>query len=219
MKFAISGKIASGKSTMANYLVSEYNYEEVSFAKPLKDLEYIQATQPVSSWRRLIYPIAKDIHEVSGVDILTISNLIMNCFYRHPRLPGEKNRKLIQDLGTDVIRKKVNYDTWVKLLLLKHGHKEKVVISDMRFGNEFTTVRDNGFITVRVHVPEHVQKARIKNLYGEYDEDKLTHHSEVDLDYRLEDFDYILPGWLTLDAYYMVIDQVLSNASNVAHRG
>lgn len=98
---------------------------------------------------------------------------------------GQKDlegRKLLQWLGTDVIRK--NYeDTWVDMIVaLLKGIKtlyDYIIIPDVRFPNEVDKMRDNfDCITVRVIRP---------NFDNGLTEEQKNHSSEVALkDYPME---------------------------------
>lgn len=208
MRIAISGKIASGKTSAANHLRDNYGYTVMSFATPMKELEKIHATVPWNKWpkHRAIMDIAKKIATVCDADAEQVRTLILACFYDNEPTPGVKNRKLLQELGTDYIRNNIDKDAWVLYLLHESKDISNIVVDDMRFANEFELLKDAGFITMRLHLPEDIRMQRVADLYGYYDTTAFTHPSETELDSSLADFDYIIPAQLPLQAMCRVID-------------
>jgi len=66
---------------------------------------------------------------------------------------GMSPRTLLIRLGTEAIRKKVYDQTWVKLLLHSTVDDEILIITDLRFPNEFEAVKRTGGKTIRLDRP------------------------------------------------------------------
>lgn len=67
----------------------------------------------------------------------------------------EKGRKMLQYVGTDIVRKQ-NPTLWVDFvsMILKYFYEnwDYVIIPDCRFRNEITTMIENGFDTIHIRV-------------------------------------------------------------------
>lgn len=131
--FGIVGWAGSGKDTAANFLVENHGYRRVSFAKTLKD-----ATASIFGWpRNLLEGDTKQSREWrEEVDTWWAKRL---------SIPNLTPRYVLQQMGTDVMRKAFHDDIWIASLeysLL--GEPGKYVISDVRFPNEIDMVHRLG---------------------------------------------------------------------------
>lgn len=138
MIIGICGFIGSGKDTVANYLVTKYNFRRESFAGSLKD-----AVAAVFSWDREMLegltPEAREWREQP--DIWWTERLGRTVT---PRL-------MLQLWGTEVCRRGFHDDIWtasVEAKILKSA--SNVVISDCRFPNEVESIRRMGGKVIRV---------------------------------------------------------------------
>lgn len=142
---ALTGKAGSGKSTVAGLLVEHYNYELVSFARPLK----IMAGDGAS-------------------------------------------RERLQQLGADV--RALEPQAWIRLALaeidrltdeLVFDHERPhFVIDDMRYLNEYRTLKGEGFMAIRVRADRGTRLDRLRRNGKLDDEAELEHISETELDDR-----------------------------------
>tara|TARA_B100001093_G_scaffold517323_1_gene598560 strand:- start:1505 stop:2029 length:525 start_codon:yes stop_codon:yes gene_type:complete len=79
-----------------------------------------------------------------------------------------KDRKLLQDLGQKL--KEIDPNVWVKLLEKKLDSLEKkgidkIVVDDVRFPQEIKSLRQKGFIILKLNINEELQKKRIIRTY------------------------------------------------------
>ena len=155
------GKAGSGKDTVADYIVEKYGFSKIAFADPLK-----QAVQ-----------VMFDVDDEHMFDRVK----------REEPLPGWEPwtvRKLLQFVGTDLMRNQIDEDIWVKNAVSRVRKGTLMIISDVRFPNEIDLVRElvsDEFKTlfIKVHRPDHedaaggianhASEANIDNLKGDVD--------------------------------------------------
>ena len=139
MIIGITGLISSGKDTVADYLCTFHGFKRVSFAASLKDAvasvfgwnrEYLEGSTKASrEWRE-----QKDIwwSERLGMEITP--------------------RWILQYWGTEVCRNGFHNDIWVASVENKlRQATDNIVITDCRFANEVTAIKNVGGITMRVN--------------------------------------------------------------------
>lgn len=119
----LTGTMGSGKSTVAEVLVREYGFVEVSFAAP-------------------IYAM---VSALSGVPL----DRLRDREIKETPIPGLCNftpRKLLQTLGTEWARDTLDTDFWINIARDEIGRNldegNSVVVADVRFGNEALMIRD-----------------------------------------------------------------------------
>lgn len=205
---AISGKICSGKTTISDYLQENHGYLRVSSAYYLKLIcaemakmnmmnkalkkelptdrneykefvteqfhEYIDFISKSSDERNLIFQFIHLLH-IEFSDVLSTSH------------KNDRVREMLQVVA-NVLINNVRETIWVQSIadhmeiLKKEGH-EKFVHDDMRYCFEVPVLEDCGFVTLRLEITPQEQKRRIKKVYGSIKPERLTHVSEIDLDY------------------------------------
>lgn len=120
----MTGPAGCGKDTAAMALVRQLAFKRVAFADPIKD-----ALNAIFEWD---------------------PGMWLDREWKEAPLPyaGGSPRELAQTLGTEWARDTVDPDFWVKVMwrrLLDGGcEHERVVISDVRFPNEATWIREHG---------------------------------------------------------------------------
>jgi dephospho-CoA kinase len=153
MKVAICGKMASGKTTVADYLSLD-GFRVVSMAGEVKRV---------------------------GRELF---NMV------------EKDRPLLQQIGMKM--REIRQSVWLDALIREADTYELAVCDDVRFINEAKTLKENGWILIKIDIDEELQKIRLKNTYKN---DWKTHWnnrsdpSETEVDkIPLEWFDLIIPA-------------------------
>ena len=139
MIIGICGLIGAGKDTAADYLVNFHEFRRDSFASALKD-----AVSAVFGWDRDMMEgrtkIAREWRE--KVDPWWANRL---------QIPHLTPRWIMQYWGTDVLRNCFHNDIWIASIENKiRNSQDDVVISDCRFQNEISAIKNAGGVVVRV---------------------------------------------------------------------
>lgn len=204
MLIGISGLIGSGKDTVADYLVSLYNFKKISFADKMKDgmsaifgwdREMLEGSTPESrAWRE--QPDAFWSNELK--DTIT------------PRL-------MMQLFGTECMRKGFYDGVWSSLLKQEvlSNPDTNYVIADVRFNNEKRAVKDLGgelWQIRRRNLPEWWDTAMLTNTVsiddewihydnGELMENKYPHIHSSEWEWIAPDseFDVVLENYSKIE--------------------
>lgn len=157
---AIVGEFCSGKTTLADYLVTHYGYTRVSFAKRLKEVAAAVYNGGLPIEKNGYYGT---VREGGGVEL--------------------SGRAILQELGQSV--KALDEYFWIRWLLSDIDAGEygdgPFVSDDTRFPYEAAALRARGFALVRVKTPPPVRNQRYVALYGRSPtEAEMKHPSEVE---------------------------------------
>ena len=139
MIIGICGFQGSGKDTIADYLCNIYGFKRDSFAATLKD-----AVAAVFGWDR-------ELLEGRTTESRQWREQVDPWWANRLNMPNLTPRLVLQRWGTEVARKSWHDDTWIASLenKLARAHND-IVITDVRFPNEITAVRNAGGIVIRV---------------------------------------------------------------------
>ena len=139
MIIGISGFQGSGKDTIADYLQNIYGFKRDSFASTLKD-----AVAQVFGWDR-------ELVEGRTKESRAWRETIDTWWANRLNIPDLTPRWVLQVWGTEVCRHGFHDSIWIASLenKLRKTHND-VVISDVRFPNEITAIKNAGGIVIRV---------------------------------------------------------------------
>jgi hypothetical protein len=214
MIIGVCGFIGSGKDTIADYLVNFHEFRRESFASTLKD-----AVASVFGWdRTMLEGRTKEAREWrEQVDPWWAARLDM---------PTLTPRWVLQYWGTEVCRKAFHDDIWIASLENKlRNSKDHVVISDCRFPNEISSIKNAGGQIVwvqRGELPEWYQTAVDANRGSNValnDLKRLKIHASETAWVGTE-FDAVIDNNSTIDALYqqaqtlIVGDQITLSPGN-----
>lgn len=182
MIVGLTGQKQSGKDTIAAYLVKEHKFERKAFADPLK----------------------KSVAALFDIPFSEVDKLKLNpnavaaiLDYTEDSIASQHDmtfRTLLQRYGTEAHRDIFGTNFWVDQTLPVDGFYpgRAICVTDVRFSNEASRVRELGGVVVRV-------------FRGEEDLSDL-HASEI-IDF---DWDYAIHNDGTLGDLYINIEEMLS---------
>lgn len=188
----ISGKIASGKSAVADAvgtMVYGGNYVRLSFSQGLKDemdqiIDVINREESLSAaagnelFTEIPHSIVVDALRVIYTHVKI--HEVVNAYQRIPEV-----RTFLQTWGTEV-RRSLDNDYWVKQFIAtanKYRQQGIAVISDdVRFPNEADAILDNGGKVFRLEASDALRLFRLKVRDGKKVDLAGNHSSETGLD-------------------------------------
>lgn len=192
MIIGLCGAQGSGKDTVANILISEYGFIKLTFASTLKDVVAI-----LFSWPR-------DLLEGLTEESRLWRENVDDFWSEKLSIPNFTPRKALQMIGTDLFRIHFNNDIWISIVenkintMLKNNPNTNIVISDCRFTNEFSLIKqfpDSHIIMIL--------REKNKSI------NKLYHSSETEwINYN---FDAILQNDNSIDDLKPNIKSILSS--------
>lgn len=197
MLLALSGYARSGKDTIADRLCDVYGWERLAFADLLR--ECAKALNPIVGRSKVLLPDFAAGEEawtyVDGEDLITYQEALEEYGYDRSKELFPEFRGVLQRLGTDVGRRLLDDDLWVKATLAKCEDGKNYVFTDTRFPNEARAVIAKGGKVARVNRPG----------VGPVND----HPSETSLDDW--PFDVVVPNDGTLKDLNEWIDRFLAN--------
>jgi len=166
----LAGHAGAGKDTAAAYLVQRYGFVQAAFADPIRSMALL-------------------LLEEAGID----HRWLTDRAYKELRIPGlgVSARALMQTIGTEVGRH-LHPSIWTRHMAMRLGLAgaglpntypvhDRIVISDVRFGNEAHWVHLVGGKVIRLHrnqaaaVRTHASEAELLTLDADVD---LHNHGE-----------------------------------------
>jgi hypothetical protein len=191
MIIGIVGLIGSGKDTLANHLVNFHGFKRDSFAKSLKD-----AVAAMFNWNRKMLegntPESRKWREQPDI------------FWSEKFGRSITPRWVLQYFGTEVMRGNMYDAIWVDSCLGRYNG-ENTVISDTRFPNEISAIRNRGGKILRVKKgpdPEWFTNYIEGNI-----EPKNVHSSEYV--WAKSEFDYEIENNGTKEDLFEKIDELI----------
>ncbi len=161
----ISGKIGSGKDTLANrFIKAYYKTSGIKFKN-----------------KKFGYKVKKLVSELTGLSMRVMLSRNGKLIYLEEW--GMTVGELQQKMGTDAVRCNIHDDGWVLSLFSKYNPtKDFWIISDVRFINEADKIKNMGGVLIRLNGDPKNCRANDKR--------DMNHRSETELD-NYDKWDYI----------------------------
>jgi hypothetical protein len=182
MIIAISGKIGSGKSTVGE-IFEKQGFVLDSFAKSVKDIcsilfgydrEKIEGSTPADRlWRE---KVDKNHTNLMGKDFTPRDAMVL--------------------VGTEFGRNMIHQNIWIETLFNRYDKNTDILITDLRFPNEYEEIKKRGGIVIRINRPNLTKLTKLTNLTNLTNLNNLNHISECALDNH--NFDYVINNDTTL---------------------
>lgn len=162
MILSVFGKNKAGKSTLADMLVTEYDFVKISFADALREITQLffgintdwkineewSATYEYLDGLDRLFSVIKDKNNVKQLMIDKI---------KYATTKDQAYRITLELLGTEVFRKIVLNDIWCAMAVFSvvrlAGFGEHIVFDDMRFPNEYGVLSKLNTIFIRITAP------------------------------------------------------------------
>lgn len=156
MLIGLTGRIGSGKTTIARHLVSHYGFTDYSFATPIKEMICVLTGCSMEDLDSQTFKDSKP----SGLDV--------------------SYRTLLQTLGTEWGRN-LDPDFWLKVLNTKlSNQKGDITVSDVRFDNEAELIREKGGVIIHIY-PSLSDFGKRNNVQYEHQSEKpIRFESDTD---------------------------------------
>lgn len=124
MIIGLSGYSQSGKDTVAEILVKQYGYKRMAFADKIREALYT------------LNPVVNAI----GNEFIYLQRLVDSSGWDEAKKNPEV-RRLLQTLGAEVGRDLIDPSVWVEPTMSGLNKNDKVVITDVRFPNEYEAIK------------------------------------------------------------------------------
>jgi len=193
---AVSGRMASGKSTLSELLVSKYGYISIEVSQKIDEVTRASLQQDLKTLQT-IFDIL-DIPDMQGLINKCISmaldSLETGCLKkeRNKYVKNDQYRKLLQDIGMLVRDYSQDPGVWVHLLLSNvrdlMASGQLLICSGIRLKEEKRILEEiYKFKTIRLDINTEEQQKRLRDKYETVDPRAIEHETEKELD--LETFD------------------------------
>jgi hypothetical protein len=201
----VCGLIGSGKDTIADYLVNFHEFKRDSFANSLKD-----AVAAIFGWDR-------DMLEGRTKKSREWRETVDPWWSNRLDMPNLTPRWILQYWGTEVCRKGFNDDIWIASLENKlQNTEDNIVISDCRFVNEVSAIKNAGGKVIwvkRGQLPNWYDIALSANQGNEPQKRQMIelgiHASEWS--WIGTDFDFIIDNNQGIEDLYKVLELLVNN--------
>lgn len=137
MIIGLSGYAQTGKDTVAEHLISKYNYKRVAFADPI---------------RKALYTL-DPLVEVGEFRAVHLSSAVDSMGWEETKRLSKETRRLLQVLGTEVGRNMFGPDFWVNQGMSNVSKFDNKVFTDVRFPNEYKAIKAREGIIIRIVKP------------------------------------------------------------------
>lgn len=241
-KIAISGKIASGKSTaskileslgyyvfsigneikrVSSYLVLDILTDENQMKKYMRKNELKSSVKALEEEMKRIEPLVKkgafEIERRGNIhysDTSSFERIAKNNYSPTLFVKTDAYRQLLQNVA-NIVRKDYGDDIWVRVGIQQAlANAQKIVCDDLRLKEEKKVFEEEGFSCIRLDIDKKTQRERVEALYGEIDESVFAHQTEVDLDD--EEFDlHVHTGYFSEEQMTTRIQRFVKEEKNI----
>ena len=198
----LCGLIGAGKDTVADYLVNFHEFRRDSFAASLKD-----AVASVFHWDR-------ELLEGRTAQARAWREQVDPWWAERLGIPNLTPRLVLQLWGTEVCRKRFHNDIWIASLENRlRNSKDNIVISDCRFPNEISAIKNAGGKIVWIKrgvLPAWYEAAETDNKRGT--DNMSTRWPDVhpsEWAWIGSDFDFVVSNNSTIDELYKQLDVLI----------
>lgn len=193
----VAGEAGSGKDTVCDYLVSEFGFQKIALAMPLKQIvaqafpkfpeEHLYGASQLRNIPNREYPLSDNCPSCGRkMRFVDLESWACRCGFKHG--PFLTPRLALQTLGTEWGRR-LYENVWVDYLFDQVDRRsgDKFCISDVRFPNEVKGITSNGGVSLRLRRPKKNSEPKrdrsilqiFRSLFGSKE---VQHASETSLD-------------------------------------
>jgi len=123
----------------------------------------------------------------------------------------KKDRKLLQDIGFKM--REIRPSVWIDFLIDQIRGKDKIVVDDIRYPNEYEALKKEGFKMIRVVADREICIKRLTERDGTAAVERLDDESEMAMDdVKIEN---VLDGNLPLEKMLNQLDKLLKTLSKI----
>ena len=181
----VTGFAGSGKDTFSDELVLHHNFVKLEFARKIKE-------------------ILSDLYDVPIQSFY--DRVLKNT--SHMVLGGLTPREACQRIGTEGFRNMISRSTWVNYLI-RHANEvigggSSVVVSDVRFPDEFARLKEMGAIMVGIE---------------RRDSESHRHESEVHVTELIKQCDHVIANDKSLENYMIKIADFCNSVTCQKNKG
>lgn len=189
----IGGRLAAGKDVVADHLVEKHGWVKLGMSDAL--LSMALTLNPYIPYRR--FEDSKYGRPLEEPKYIRLSEIVSRLGYVQAK-DNTEVRRFLQVLGTDVGRDMIDENLWVKkadeAIQTLRDQGKNVVITGIRFPNEFNMISKNEGTLVWVDRP------------GRATTSATTHASEQ---FTSEGFDLTLVNDSTIEALHQKVDEAI----------
>lgn len=194
MNIAFAGKMTAGKTISAEYLTEHYGFKRLRFAAPMYEImDLYMDVYHDGDYDKFVNDMADVISSVfprGSTEFNHAHKRLTQDLYQEYLPVGStmefkdsNYRSLIQNMGTREMRG-TRPSVWVDYMVntIKESPDKYLVVDDCRFLDEYTALKELGFVMVRLQISPDVQVKRLTKIYGSFDPETIKHPSELQLD-------------------------------------
>jgi hypothetical protein len=188
MLIGLNGYKGVGKDTVGKILAEQYGYERLAFADKMK--EAIAA----------LFDISREDVDAYKIDLGTLPRVEVIIEEALPsQMVIQKSfswREFLQRFGTEMGREVFGEDFWVDLLLPDDNYgqydSKNIVVTDVRFPNEYNRIKSLGGYNVRVLRPDYEGDGHASEARPDPELIDYYIHNDGDLDLLRDSVEHLL---------------------------